>query len=322
MRFYVTETVKGLPLIDLLSGNKQIFQGDIPSLKPFLVKTPSKADLFLVPHDAAFWSADYARKLDGLSSTAPLIFFNRSDLPLRVKIPNSYSLQNSILDTQFSKQIIIPYNTLSLEHLQQRRYAPSPAISFVGFVPKVSLGRIKTMLLHGFPHSILDNPIVIRRIGLRKIQKHFPNSKIIVRSHYGGARSLIPNPEKWRMDYESSIANSDLVFCPRGDGNASQRFYEAISCGRVPLVPNTSQILPRCICENPHQLNYLLLKWSSDDVMLRVREFWTSLNSETYQQIQSNYRRVFAECLNYKTFLRGILSSDFHNLNLLVENPL
>ena len=47
-----------------------------------------------------------------------------------------------------------------------------------------------------------------------------------------------------RSEYVNAINESDFVSCPRGDANQSARFYESLSAGRIPVLPDTSVISP------------------------------------------------------------------------------
>ena len=315
MRVYLIEASTNLPKIDLLSNSIQIFQAAPPSIKEFLVSNPSRADIFLVPHDASVWTESYAQLIESMSLTRPIVFFNRSDQPLVVKIKNSVSLQNAICLRQVARQVIVPYNILSLEHLQFREYTSRPTISFVGFVPKLTLGRLKTVSSSGFPRSIINNPVFVRRQGLRNIMKHFPNSIVINRSHYGGARSLISDPRQWRLEYVNSILESDFVFSPRGDANASQRYYEAISAGRIPLVPNTGQSFPKCTCGRKHHPGIVSISWTSKDIQMKVDSFWQNLTKNSYLDLQHELRRTYQECYSYQKYILRFFSGDFKSLD-------
>ncbi len=70
-------------------------------------------------------------------------------------------------------------------------------------------------------------------------------TKIIERASYSLHRgSVSGDPEKIRADYRENMEASTLALSVRGDANASQRLYEALSCGRVPLFLDTDSVLP------------------------------------------------------------------------------
>lgn len=50
--------------------------------------------------------------------------------------------------------------------------------------------------------------------------------------------------EKKVMRFNKNLETSEFTFCPRGNGNFSIRFYEALMSGRIPVVLNTDNELP------------------------------------------------------------------------------
>lgn len=70
-------------------------------------------------------------------------------------------------------------------------------------------------------------------------------SKIIERASYSLHQgSVSGDPHLIRAEYRENMEASTLALCVRGDANASQRFYEALSGGRVPLLLDTDSVLP------------------------------------------------------------------------------
>ena len=61
-----------------------------------------------------------------------------------------------------------------------------------------------------------------------------------------------------RREYVENLRECDIALCVRGDANASQRFYEALSASRIPLFLDTDCVLP---------LEEVI---SYDDFMIRV----------------------------------------------------
>jgi hypothetical protein len=50
--------------------------------------------------------------------------------------------------------------------------------------------------------------------------------------------------EKKVIRFNKNLETSEFTFCPRGNGNFSIRFYEALMSGRIPVVLNTDNELP------------------------------------------------------------------------------
>lgn len=85
--------------------------------------------------------------------------------------------------------------------------------------------------------------------------------KVIERASYSLHQgSVSGDPARLRAEYQENMAASTLALCVRGDANASQRFYEALSAGRVPLLLDTDSVLPlegvapyeKCLIRVPH----------------------------------------------------------------------
>jgi hypothetical protein len=285
MRIFIPPILPRKPTLDILGGNTQIFQGDAMNVQKFVVSKLADADFIVVPHDAAFWSKEYELKLCELAGTKPVVFFNRSDFPLNVQIPNSYSFQNHRSIHQLSNQIIIPYNVKKVKNSRKREYSPLPVVSFVGYVPNfISRGTL-LHLKSDFPVGLWNNPSVVRKLGLKRIATSRLPRIIETRSHYGGAKSLVLSPKTFRSEFEASIKNSDLVFCPRGTGNSSQRFYEALSAGRIPIVPDTKIVFPKYPRIN---LEDFLIFTSPFSLRIEsdVIKFWSKLSSGSYLELQ------------------------------------
>jgi hypothetical protein len=133
------------------------------------------------------------------------------------------------------------------------------------------------------------------------------DSILVSRPYYGGAISQISNPTSHRREFVTSMAESDFVFAPRGDANGSQRFFEALSCGRIPVVPKTNIFLPKFL-KHSELLHFLEIKTLSSNLQFKLGSFWTTLDSSLYTQIQVENRKVFRNSLNFSTYMLSLLA--------------
>jgi len=119
------------------------------------------------------------------------------------------------------------------------------------------------LILRGDPLPRVHAPgIFWRGDALRALRRsNAIEGNIIERASYSLHRgSVSGDPERVRADYRENMKDSTFALCIRGDANASQRFYEALSCGRVPLLLDTDSVLPlegiapyeRCVIRVPH----------------------------------------------------------------------
>lgn len=313
VKLHLVDIDPQLPLIDLLTGYHQIFQQKPISISEFLTVSRDKADAFLIPHDASDWNREFLNKISRLGQKKPVIFFNRSEIPRSINLPNSVSLQTSYLPGSNMNQVIVPYNVISLKSLRLRNYQEFPTISFAGYVPKLSPRRIIQSVKQRSKPAFLNNSAVVRRIGLIQIKKRFPkNSILIQRSHYGGVDKLITDSESFRLEYLSSIEESDFVFAPRGDANSSQRFYESMSAGRMTLVPESGIKLP--VVDRDLTATFILLDLFSRNLLTEVTKLWDSLDSKKYRDLQLDIRETFQH-FDYGRFFRSLFTlKDFDEL--------
>jgi len=307
------------PKVDIFGGASGIFAGNIPRLDEFF--DPSDFDAWICPHDLfdTWKDEDYISYLNRLAEEKTVFLFNRGDFARHFCHPNVISLQTSIepgFRCTKHRTIIVPYNVKMLTPFASREYLPKPVISFMGYVPKVTPGRIFRSFWPFPPKLIQRNGALIRRVGLSQIAR-FPNSKVTSRTEYSGTHKAHSRDKNLRRLYEESIIDSDLVFCPRGDGNMSQRFYEAIASGRVPIVPNSTMLFPKFEGET---LSKSIIELDSLSINLRssVMKFWNRLNEESYHELQKKLETTFREHLSYEKYILKLFKSRLEDIEKFV----
>lgn len=311
MKIILLDSISNAPKIDLLGGITQVFQGKPPSIETFLFKSDS-FNCYLAPNDAQFFTSEYLEYIREFASDKhPILFFNRADRPRRLHIVNGYSIQNTYELKGCRNQIIVPYNIVPLEEIPKRDYFPRPQISFVGYInPHPYLATIKSIILSRGLQSFCSGPL-IRAIGTKRIKELFPNSIIVKRSHYGGARSLISNLDQFRQEYIDSILYSDLVFTPRGDANSSQRYYEVISAGRMPIIPDSNMRFPKVINDN-----YIIdppgimTDWRVTNLKFCVDQFWSSLSTQSWQKTQDEIQHFYTSYYDYRSYMIKLFNTN------------
>jgi hypothetical protein len=314
MRIKIAKQLANVDTIDLLSGYHQIFQGPPPDISSYIVKG-EVADALLIPHDAMHWTKEYTRFIQSLSQENPVIFFNRGDYPRNIKIENAYSIQNTITRTK-TNVILAPYNVLTLGLKNIREYTQIPTISFVGFVPNLFSRRLLKNPARTLSHPLKNSSAIVRKFGLYNLEKCFSNSKIIRRSHYGGSSRLIESPISFRKVFIDSIHNVDLVFAPRGDANGSQRFFETLSAGRIPIVPETGMRMPLDITSQA-ELTFLSCSTLSFDIYNVVMSWWSRLSNSEYKDIQVKNFQLYSDKLDYRKFITDFFTSELGAVNKL-----
>jgi hypothetical protein len=318
MKIWICASIPNTTEIDIVGGYIGSYQEKFdPKTHLNLVGNISEADMVIVPHDAKYFSKNttYLQYLKDLAVKKPLLISNRGDFPVRIAITNATILRVGIEPNEkVSNAIIIPYNIKSLAHLPLKNYASNPTIGFIGLVPKLSLGRTFKSFKKSPRHPMLANGAVVRRLALQELRKTSLHQEILIRESYGGISRLVSNSEKKRDEYVNNIADSDFVLCPRGDSNASLRFYETLSAGRIPLIPDTKIKLP--YLENLNLRDAMLIfDIFSQNLEIEILDFWSRLDSIKYQEIQERIRFIYNNYYKFDVFLKNLLNVDIQNLS-------
>ena len=303
-------------LLSVLTLKQGLYTGPIPDIRKFLVPEVN-ADAYLCPHNlrSVENDSDYLTYLKILSERKPVILFNLGDYPRKKIKGNFIYIQTTHevgypLDTRDT--IIIPYNVRQIKTQNRSWRKGLPVVSFVGQVPSLTLGRwlrsffpIPPMAMGKYaPAPIRRNSALIRKFGTRILMEK-ESGITITRKFHGGSPVHVQDVEWNRKLYEQVIENSDFIFSPRGDANNSFRFYEAISAGRIPIVPATSIYLPSL--KNSEVVDTIpVTRCLSGNLWNTVENFWTSMNENSYNEIQNSLRNLFKEELSYEKYLLSI----------------
>jgi hypothetical protein len=309
MKIYVADKVASYPVIELISKEIGLFQNSIPSNLLSQSTSLQKCDAILVPHDAFYFhkNKNYIAFLNKLSKDKPIIFSDRGDFPKNTRFQMGIALRVAVAPgEQRSNKILVPYNVESLDFLPYNNYTDKPRLSFVGYLPKLSMGRLYRSILHTPSHPLQGNGAYVRKRTIRKIKKLEFETYILERDTYGASRKTARNLDVSRNEYLDSISDSDFVLSPRGDANQSARFYEALSCGRLPIVPNSRMQFPVLNQDFPDILLPLLnLKFGSTSQTSKViSNVWERLEGDaTYKKTQMEIREFFKDTLDFNLFM-------------------
>lgn len=308
LKIFLAERDPLQPLLDVCGGPVQIYQESV-DFSDLFNSSLFESDIVLVPHDAKYWSADYYKYLRELPDSKLILYFNRSDRKRHLSLKNSISIQTTKSYRDKQQVILIPYNVSSLEWLPRRPYSNLPVISFVGYVPAITPRRFLNSFIESPRHPLQCNSSMIRSQGLSTIKNSDFGHLIIKRCHYGGAGSLISEPNEFRKEFIDSVKNSDYIFTPRGDANGSQRLYEAMSAGRLPIIPFSNTRFPK-VLNSDYESLFIQISTLSKTLNLEVRKSWSSLDQIKYDKYQLSLRQLFIKHLNYQTYLKNIFEQD------------
>lgn len=86
------------------------------------------------------------------------------------------------------------------------------------------------------------------------------------------------------------MLRNEFIFCPRGTGNFSNRFYETLCYGRVPVILNTDMELP---FENKiNWKDFIVISQTINKIPEDVISFW---NTKNMQEVQQKCSDVYKE---------------------------
>lgn len=316
MKIFIANKLPNYPTIDLISREIGLFQAPIDLNLLNTVENLENCDAIMVPHDAYFFSEhnDYVAYLNEISRLKPLIFSDRGDFPKKPRIKRSLAIRVALgPGEQAQNKIVVPYNVESLEHLPLKRYSEKPRISFVGYVPKLSKGRVFKSLHQSPLHPFQGNGSYMRKKSIRMLESTDFQTEIIIRHSYGAHRKTVGDLISTREEYLNSLTLSDFVLAPRGDANQSARLYETLSAGRIPIVPNSEVRFPISDEKFPRIIQPMLnVNFGTNRLFSRaISSVWDTItNQSNYERYQKEIRAFYKEELEYNSFMKRLFNSD------------
>lgn len=317
---------------------KRLFLREImaPYAKPFfeIVASLSEADFVAVPFDYFFaekYAPEYLAKAYWLAREAKkkVLLFDYTDYVDRnPKIPPHAVLFRVSAYRHHKKpnEIVMPYFVEDFGS----RYDIAPKIKgsplIVGYCGQTQFGTtikkwkamVKRILRSIVLHLTRDvNPpvhtrgIFLRRHAIRFLREGGTITKIIERKFYSLHQSGVSfDPNEVRQEYVKNLEECDLALCARGDSNASQRFYEALSASRVPLFLDTDCVLP---LEAVISYDDFIVRVSSSDVahIAQYVEAWNSgHNASSFLEKEKSAREAYEKYLRLDRYFEIVFDRE------------
>ena len=191
----------------------------------------------------------------------------------------------------------------------------------VGFCGEARIDRLRALVRYGrvASHHVARTlglahyrPSMAGTTGLRAralavlTRSPHVNTNFVIRDRYraGIAPSddRIGNFHPTKIEFIANLISSDYVLCVRGGGNFSKRFYEALCCGRVPLLIDTDSVLP--FESTVEWKNYCLRVDVGDleSIGERLADFHASIDPTTFVERQHACRELWLERLSTATY--------------------
>lgn len=331
----------GLYRGELNSGNT-IFTNKLP--KDFclreicFVEEISEADYVLVPQAVRKLTLDVEKYLaeineEALKYNKRIIVFVGGDLSHDVFIDSAIVLKGSQYGyLKRTNEIIVPpfAEDLGEEYgLNWRFKKEKPIVGFCGWAGFSGLKQyikyhIKIFLCNFLAITKIKPYAILHKKGLyfrRKSMKILHNSKLIstnfiVRNSFSANSSTISiDPIVARKEYVDVLLNSDFALAPKGDGNFSVRFYEALSLGRIPILIDTDCALP-----SQDKIDYDLFIVRVSHKQIKnipqiVSDLFHKMTSSEFIEMQQRARNAYEKYLRYDAFFNELFSNP-ENLNV------
>ena len=105
-----------------------------------------------------------------------------------------------------------------------------------------------------------------------------------------------------RMEFIQNILRNDYTVCARGGGNFSQRFYEVLSLGRIPVFVDTDCLLPFDQQVNYRDYCVWVEQSEIDRIGEKVADFHGTLPEKRFTELQHECRELWGGYLSMNGF--------------------
>ena len=110
-----------------------------------------------------------------------------------------------------------------------------------------------------------------------------------------------------RVEFVRNMAESDYVVCIRGGGNFSCRFFEALCCGRIPVLVDTDSVIPFEFAVDWDRYVVRIAPRDHGQIAERILAFHENISDDEFIELQRGCRRLWKEWLSAPGFF-----SKFH----------
>ncbi|MDO8619898.1 MAG: exostosin family protein [bacterium] len=285
--------------------------------EPFfnLVDRKEEADFFAVPFeyfDVVDGFGSYLARVYASAKEAgkKVLLFDYTDYVDRVPTLPKHAVLFRVSAYRHHKkenEFVMPYFVQDFGSLPFSTKSPEPVIGFCGLsgygrFPQSIKAEVKwymtavTLFLQGDRlRAVHRKGIYWRKQSLSVLRQTAGIKPAFVERHaYSLHRDSVEGtPERIRAEYTENLRASHLALVVRGDANASQRFYEALSAGRIPLFLDTNCVLP---LEElvPYDSGMLRVPWTGLRTLGEVAsKRYTMLTDTAFMEMERSARRIF-----------------------------
>lgn len=193
-----------------------------------------------------------------------------------------------------------------------------PAIGFSGWTnlpflkfPRTYLKDLPLRLLSIFSdkYTIFRKGIFLRQKAINSLEKsNLINTQFIKRLFFSGnTKTAVGDMVQIRSQFINNIIGTDYSLCVKGDANASTRFYEILSLGRIPFFVDTDCVLPLedkiayedfCVFVDYDKV---------DKLGEELRDFHRNISPERFREMQEKGRLAFEKYLRIDVFTEHLM---------------
>jgi hypothetical protein len=115
------------------------------------------------------------------------------------------------------------------------------------------------------------------------------------RPNEGSPVEVVDAVARRRRQFVDNMVSSDYVLCVRGAGNFSMRFYETLSCGRIPILVDTDSPLP---FENEVRWDDYIIRVPLNDITrlpAALEDFHRSISAIEFENRQRQIRKLWED---------------------------
>jgi len=224
---------------------------------------------------------DIQALLDSYNNSDKVVFvFLVSDKTMSFNIPPNVRFFRTSLtkSSQQDNEFLLPYIWESIPF----RFAPlakteKPRIGFCGLNSKY---RQKTL-------SLLQ-------------QNTNVDTEFIIKTQFWGG---CPHNSDIINQFQNNIQQNHFTVCNRGAGNFSMRFYQVLSCGRIPILLNTDMVLP--FEEELDWDDIIVLGITEEELIQKLMYYW---NTRDIVAMQERCYQIYQKYFSGSNYLDRILS--------------
>lgn len=332
MRIHVFKPVEGIGLTPWFEGlpesisNTALAPGVQNPFRGIEQTTLTECDAAFVPNNfrhelTPIQQADVTAYIDAAVEAHKKVFlFSCGDFTDDINFdPRAYVFRYSVYSSSLSVQdLVAPTITRDqgIDGYSIREKKEVPIVSFCGQAGYRSLRQwVKYVLKVTYYRArALGNPMIAARIiGVYWRRRMLSSCRrsarvrtnfILRRSFSGAARTIELDPVQAHKEFVGSITESDFVLAPKGDGNYSNRFLEALSLGRIPVLLDTDSVLPM---EEliPHERTMVRIPMTDvDQTPEYIRNWYDGLSESEWKVRQEEARSLFATKLRFDSYFK------------------